>query len=68
MPRYAVAVIAPKNKILQKVVDGEGQEDALKKFFAEQMFNHYTNDEQGYFYFKEDYFDPQEPLGSVLEV
>ena len=68
MPRYAIAVVSPKSKILQKVVEGEGQEDALKRFFSQQMSNRYTDDDQGYFYFKEDFFDPQEPLGSILEV
>jgi hypothetical protein len=68
MPRYAIAVPTSKQKVLQKIVEGEGQEDAMKKFFFENMADQYSNDDQGYFYFKEDNFDPKGPMGSILEV
>jgi hypothetical protein len=68
MPRYAIAIAAEKSKVLQKLVEGEGQEDALKKFFFDHMTAHYSNDEQGYFYFREDFFEPSAPIGSILEI
>jgi hypothetical protein len=68
MPRYAIAVLNSQSKVVQKIVEGEGQDAALKKFFETNMADQYSGDEQGYFYFKEDYFSPQGPMGSILEV
>lgn len=68
MARYAIAVISQAGKVIQKVVEGEGQEVALRKFFNENMASQYSIDDQGYFYFKEDFFDPKAPVGSILEV
>ncbi len=68
MPRYAIAVTSTANKVIQKVIEGEGQDSALRKFFDENMATQYSNDDQGYFYFKEDFFDPKAPVGSILEV
>ncbi len=69
MARYAIAVAMPGgNKVIQKIFEGEGQEDALKKFFVEHMASNYSDDDQGYFYFKEDYFDPKAPVGSIVEI
>lgn len=68
MARYAIAVISQASKVVQKVIEGEGQEVALRKFFDENMASQYSIDDQGYFYFKEDFFDPKAPVGSILEV
>jgi len=68
MPQYSIAVNSSKNKVIQRIVEGEGQEDALKKFFFDNMADQYSDDDQGYFYFKEDNFDPKAPMGSILEV
>lgn len=68
MPRYAIAVISSKSKVVHKIVEGEGRDAALKKFFEENMADQYSNDDQGYYYFKEDYFDPHGPIGSMLEI
>lgn len=68
MGQYAVAVASAGGKVVQKIVEGEGRDAALRVFFNENMANQYSDDDQGYHYFKEDYFDPKAPLGSMLEV
>lgn len=46
----------------------DSRESALR-FFFNQFVNHgYSQDSEGFSYFKEDFSDSDNPLGSILEV
>ena len=68
MPKYSVVFIAPgeKNKLIHRIIESPDQDSALKTFFSEETTEFYSNDEQGYFYFKEDFFDTSNPSGSII--
>ena len=68
MPKYSVVFIAPgeKNKLIHRIIESPDQDSALKTFFSEETTEFYSNDEQGYFYFKEDFSDTSNPLGSII--
>lgn len=69
MPRFAVAFITPteKTQLKQKIIEAPDQDGALRAFFASETSMYYSNDEQGYFYFKEDFFDDSVRSGSILK-
>jgi hypothetical protein len=66
MPKYSIAFVLPSktNLLKHKLVDGADKDAALKTFFSEEVSEHYSADEQGYFYFKEDFSDTAS--GSIL--
>lgn len=69
MARYAIAITLPDtNRVMHKIVEGDGQDIVLRKFFDDNMESHYSIDDQGYYYFKEDFFDSKNPVGSMLEI
>ncbi|NLW33457.1 MAG: hypothetical protein GXY77_18575 [Fibrobacter sp.] len=70
MPKYAVAFIVPSetSQLRHRVLDGENKDAALRKFFTEEASEYYSNDEQGFYYFKEDFFDETSSTGSIIEL
>ncbi len=70
MPRFAVAFITPSSsgKLIHKIMEGEDKDSALKTFFNESVSEFYSSDEQGFHYFKEDFFDENTPGGSIIEI
>jgi hypothetical protein len=49
-------------------MEGPDQETVLKKFFEDETAEFYSNDEQGYHYFKEDFFDTTSGAGSIITI
>ncbi len=68
MPKYAIAFITPKPSLVQKVVEMDSKEAALRFFFQQHVGTSYSQDAEGYSYFIEDFNNPDEPMGSILEV
>ena len=70
MPKYAIAFVAPAgtHPVKHAVIEDTDRDSALKKFFAQELNEFYSNDEQGYFYFKEDFFDRTLRSGSVIQL
>lgn len=70
MPRFAVAFVTPSenSRLLHKVIESENKETALREFFKEFVREYYSDDEQGYHYFKEDFFDDVSSGGSLIEI
>jgi tellurite resistance protein len=68
MPKFSIAFVAPEqnSRLKHKIVEGADQDAALKTFFTEEVSEHYSADEQGYYYFKEDFFDAAIPSGSII--
>ncbi len=68
MPRYAIAFHYPSDNIIHKVVEMDSEGSALRFFFSNYLCDKYTKDDEGYNYFIEDFHDPDEPLGSIMEI
>ncbi|MFP4012475.1 MAG: hypothetical protein ACLFVQ_00170 [Chitinispirillaceae bacterium] len=70
MPKYAIAFITPAKKmqLRHKMIEGENKDSALRRFFNEEANEYYSNDEQGYYYFKEDFYDETAGSGSIIEL
>lgn len=70
MPKFAIAFITPTStaRLSHKLVDGENKDSALRKFFTDNVSEHYSNDEQGFYYFKEDFYDEETGAGSIIEI
>jgi len=70
MPRFAVAFVTPSenSQLIHQVVESEDKESALRQFFKEFAREFYSEDEQGYHYFKEDFFDDVSAGGSIIEL
>lgn len=70
MARFAIAFIAPTDKtpLKHQVVEAADQETALRSFFGAEAAEFYSNDDQGYFYFREDFSDRTNPGGSIIAI
>ncbi|MDR0331812.1 MAG: hypothetical protein LBH93_08915 [Chitinispirillales bacterium] len=70
MSKYAIAFITPGKRIQLRhsIVEGENRDSALRSFFNGNASEYYSNDEHGFLYFKEDFFDEVNPSGSVIEL
>lgn len=68
MPRYSIAFITPKPSLLHHVVEMDSRDSALRSFFNQYVTVGYTQDSEGFSYFKEDFSDSENPLGSMLEI
>jgi hypothetical protein len=71
MSKYAVAFIVPlKNNpsVRLRIMEGDTKEAALRRFFDEELKEYYSEDDQGFFYFKEDFFDDRTQSGSIVEI
>lgn len=69
MPRYAIAFITAKPSLIHRFVEMDSRDAALRAFFNEHAASEgYTPDSEGFAYFREDFENPEEPMGSILEV
>jgi hypothetical protein len=68
MPKYAIAFASQKPAIIHHVVEMDTRESALRFFFNQYVGDGYSKDAEGFSYFKEDFSDPENPLGSILEL
>ena len=69
MAKYAIAFVTPSKgtSLRHKLIEAETKDAALRRFFDEEAAEFYSNDEQGFFYFKEDFYDEISKSGSILE-
>ena len=70
MSKYAIAFIVPSetSQLCHRIVEGDTKETALRRFFDDDVKGCYSEDDQGFFYFKEDFFDEQARSGSIIEL
>lgn len=68
MPKYAIAFAATKPAVIHQVVEMDSREAALRFFFNTYVGDGYSKDSEGFSYFKEDFSDPENPLGNIIEV
>ena len=70
MAKYAIAFITPSKKmhLRHAIVEGENKESALRQFFGDHASEFYSEDEKGFLYFKEDFFDEASAAGNIIEL
>jgi hypothetical protein len=68
MSKFSIAFISPAkvNPLRHRIIESQDQDSALKSFFSEEAAEFYSDDDQGFFYFKEDFFDETNTSGSVI--
>jgi hypothetical protein len=68
MPKFSIAFIvsAKTAQLHHRLMEADDKETALRTFFNEEAVEYYSNDEQGFMYFKEDFYDESNPGGSVI--
>jgi hypothetical protein len=68
MPKYAIAFVTSKPVLIHHLVALDSREAALRFFFKQYLGDAYSQDEEGFTYFKDDFFNADSPMGHVLEV
>ena len=70
MPRFAIAFVTPSGngQLVHQVIENETKDGAMRTFFKESVSEFYSNDDQGFHYFKDDFYDDTTPGGSILEI
>ncbi|MFP4522915.1 MAG: hypothetical protein ACLFQK_12300 [Fibrobacterota bacterium] len=68
MPKYSIAFISPESDLVHEILDADNREEALKDFFYSVRMLSYSNDEDGFYYFKEDFNDRSSKDGSIIEI
>jgi hypothetical protein len=70
MPNFSIAFVAPsKNaQLCHRIIEADNKETALRRFFQEELKEYYSEDDQGFFYFKEDFTDDRTHIGSMIEL
>jgi hypothetical protein len=70
MPKYVIAFVAPTDQksLRHRIVESPDLDGALKSFFKEEVADYYSDNEQGYHYFKEDFYDEALASGNVIQL
>lgn len=70
MPKYSIAFVTPSknNGLKHRIIEGESKDLVLRRFFDEEVVEYYSNDDQGFYYFKEDFYDENTNAGSIIEL
>lgn len=67
MPRYALSFYSDRLGVISKVLEANSKDEAMKTFF-DLFIADYSKDLEGFAWFKEDFEDPDKPLGAVQEI
>jgi hypothetical protein len=68
MNKYSIAFLSPGNNLLHRIVMAKNEDEALLTFFREIKLASYTQDDEGFYYFKEDFSFGERPAGSVIKL
>jgi len=68
MPKFVIAFHGEEQTFLHKIIEMDTKEASLMFFFKNHVEGQYSPDEEGYTYFREDFDDPDSPMGSILEL
>ena len=66
--KYSIAFISPGNNLLHRVISAPGESEALTIFFKEINLASYSQDEEGFSYFEEDFKLGDRPPGSIIKL
>jgi hypothetical protein len=71
MSKFSIAFIVPSKNtpaVRHRIIEGETKDAALRQFFNEELKEFYSEDDQGFYYFKEDFSDDRVQSGSIIEL
>jgi hypothetical protein len=68
MNKYSIAFISPGGNLLHRLVMAKNEDEALRTFFKEVNLASYSQDEDGFYYFKEDFSYGERPAGNILQI
>jgi hypothetical protein len=68
MNKYSIAFVSPGNNLLHRLVMAKTEEEALQVFFREIKLASYSQDDEGFLYFKEDFNFGERPAGSIIKL
>ena len=66
--KYSIAFISPGNNLMHRIIEAPDQDKALRHFFDEINLASYSRDDDGFYYFREDFFETKPKSGSILEL
>ena len=55
------------NGIISKTIEAESEVKALRMFFLHYIVG-YTKDDEGFAYFRDDFYDPARPYGAIFAI
>ena len=67
MKRFVISYFSNARGNLSHLVEADSQDAALRIFF-DKYVNDYSKDHEGFAYFREDFTDPDRPMGAAVEV
>ncbi len=67
MPRFVIAYHSASSGTQIQVLDAESRDQALRAYF-DRFSVDYSKDSEGFAYFREDFEDPEQPAGALLEI
>lgn len=65
MSRYVLSFFSDSVGVITKILEADSKEEAIRTFF-DLYIPDYTQDSEGFAWFKEDFYDEDRPLGSIL--
>ncbi len=70
MTKFSIAFISfdNQNPLRHRIIESTVKDAALKVFFEKELTDFYSDDEKGFSYFKEDFFDTNTGCGSIIEL
>lgn len=70
MAKFSIAFIAPdeQKQLRHRIIESPAKDAALITFFVKELSDFYSDDEKGFFYFRNDFFDPAVKCGSIIEL
>jgi len=68
MNLFSIAFITPSNipGLCHSIIKAETEEAAMKKFFNAHASSFYSDDDKGFYYFKEDFYDTG--AGNIIRI
>ncbi|HSQ43198.1 MAG TPA: hypothetical protein VLM37_13040 [Fibrobacteraceae bacterium] len=67
MPRFVLSFFSEVQGLRSQLLEAETQDAALRLFFEQDAMD-YSKNNEGFSYFREDFFDESRPLGSIVEI
>ena len=68
MNKFSIAFISPGNNLLHRIIMAKTEDEALRLFFQEINLASYSQDDDGFYYFKEDFNFGERPAGSIIKI
>ncbi len=68
MPKYAIAFKPDGQVFVHKTVETDTEQSAIRFFFDQHITEDYTQDDEGFNYFYEDFTDTDSPMGSIIQI